>query len=55
MCKIAMKNVQKCVMLNSGDIQKAEHAIRFSKRGYRKDGQITNILLYLASKTKELL
>lgn len=55
MCKNAMKNVQKCVMLNSGDIQKPEHAIRFSKRGYRKDGQITNILLYLASKTKELL
>ena len=55
MCKNAMKNVQKCVMLNSGDIQKPEHAIRFSKRGYRKEGQITNIPLYLASKTKELL
>lgn len=37
------------------EIQKPEHAIRFSKRGYRKDGQITNIPLYLASKTKELL
>ena len=41
--------------VNSCDIQKPEHAIRFSKRGYRKDGQITNIPLYLASKTKELL
>ena len=46
---------EKRVMLNSGDIQNPEHAIRFSKRGYRKDGQITNIPLYLASKTKELL
>lgn len=37
----------------------AEHqpecAIRFSKRGYRKDGYITNIPLYLAAKTKELI
>jgi hypothetical protein len=32
-----------------------EYALRFSKRGYRKDGVITNIPLYLASKTKELL
>jgi predicted AAA+ superfamily ATPase len=32
-----------------------EHAIRFSKRGYRKDGAITNIPLYLAGKTKQLL
>ena len=32
-----------------------EHALRFSKRGYRKDGAITNIPLYLARKTKELL
>ena len=32
-----------------------QHAIRFSKRGYRKDGEITNIPLYLARKTKELL
>ena len=32
-----------------------EHAICFSKRGYRKDGEITNIPLYLADKTKELL
>ncbi len=31
------------------------HAIRFSKRGYRKDGMITNVPLYLASKLKELL
>lgn len=37
------------------EAQKPEHAIRFSKRGYRKDGQITNIPLYLVSKTKELL
>lgn len=37
----------------------AEHnprqAIRFSKRGYRTDGSTTNISLYLARKTKELL
>ena len=32
-----------------------EYALRFSKRGYRKDGEITNIPLYLARKTKELL
>ncbi len=31
------------------------HAIRYSKRGYRKDGAITNVPLYLARKTKELL
>ena len=31
------------------------HAIRFSKRGYRTDGLITNIPLYLADRTKELL
>ena len=32
-----------------------EYAQRFSKRGYRKDGCITNLPLYLARKTKELL
>ena len=32
-----------------------EHALRYSKRGYRKDGEITNLPLYLAGKTKELL
>lgn len=31
------------------------HAIRFSKRGYLKNGLITNIPLYLVRKTKELL
>ena len=31
------------------------YALRFSKRGYRKDGENTNIPLYLARKTKELL
>lgn len=30
-------------------------AIRYSKRGYRKDGLITNLPLYLAGKTKDLL
>ncbi len=30
-------------------------AIRFSRRGYRRDGAITNLPLYLAGKTKELL
>ena len=34
---------------------KPGHAIRFSKRGYRKDGYITNLPLYLARKTKEFL
>ena len=32
-----------------------EYAVRFSKRGYRKDGYITNMPLYLARKMKELL
>lgn len=32
-----------------------KHALRFSKRGYRKDGAITNMPLYLARKAKELL
>jgi predicted AAA+ superfamily ATPase len=32
-----------------------KYAIRFSKLGYRKDGYITNLPLYLACKTKELL
>ena len=32
-----------------------EYALRFSKRGYRKDGYITNLPLYLTRKTKELL
>lgn len=32
-----------------------EYALRFSKRGYRKDGSITNLPLYLARKTRELV
>ena len=32
-----------------------QYAVRFSKMGYRKDGNITNIPLYLVAKTKELL
>ena len=32
-----------------------QYAVRFSKIGYRKDGNITNIPLYLVGKTKELL
>lgn len=32
-----------------------KYAIRYSKRGYRKDGVITNIPLYLTRKTKDLL
>ncbi len=31
------------------------YALRYSKRGYRKDGYITNLPLYLARKTKELV
>lgn len=34
---------------------KPEYAIRYSKRGYRKDGSFTNLPLYLVRKTKELL
>lgn len=33
----------------------SQHAIRYSKRGYRKDGYITNMPLYLVRKTRELL
>ncbi len=32
-----------------------QYAVRYSKMGYRKDGNITNIPLYLVGKTKELL
>ena len=32
-----------------------QYAVRFSKIGYRKDGNITNIPLYLVGKSKELL
>lgn len=32
-----------------------EHALRFSTRGYLKNGAITNLPLYLAGKVKELL
>lgn len=32
-----------------------QYAVRFSKMGYRKDGNITNIPLYLVGKIKELL
>lgn len=32
-----------------------EYAVRFSRRGWRKDGAITNLPLYLAGKTRELL
>lgn len=32
-----------------------KYALRFSKRGYKKDGSFTNLPLYLACKTKELL
>ncbi len=34
---------------------KPENAIRFSKMGYRRDGDFTNIPLYLARKTMDLL
>ena len=37
------------------ELIKPVHAIRFSKMGYRKDGLITNIPLYLINKTKELI
>ena len=35
--------------------RKPAHAIRYSQRGYLKNGLITNIPLYLARKTKDLL
>lgn len=35
--------------------KKPSHALRFSKRSLRKDGDVTNIPLYLAGKTRELL
>lgn len=35
--------------------KKPEHAIRFSKRGYLKNGLITNMPLYLARKMRDLL
>lgn len=34
---------------------KPKYSIRYSKRGYRKDGNIINIPLYLVGKTKELI
>lgn len=34
---------------------KPEHALRYSKRGYRKDGDFINLPLYLAGKTKDLI
>ena len=34
---------------------KPKNAVRFSKRGYRKDGDFANIPLYLARKVKDLL
>ncbi len=34
---------------------KPKHAIRFSKRNYRKDGDFINIPLYLVRKTKDLI
>lgn len=32
-----------------------KYALRFSKRGYKRDGNVTNLPLYLAGKTRELL
>lgn len=32
-----------------------KHALRFSKHSYRKDGDFTNMPLYLAQKTRDLL
>ena len=34
---------------------KPKYALRFSKRGYRKDGRIINIPLYLVGKIREIL
>lgn len=35
--------------------RRPEYALRFSKQGYRRDGGITNLPLYLARKTRDLL
>ncbi len=35
--------------------RKPEYAVRFSKRGYRKDGYITNLPPYLARRMRELI
>ena len=35
--------------------RRPEHALRYSKRGYKKDGYITNLPLYLVGKTREML
>lgn len=35
--------------------RRPEYALRFSKRGYRRDGGITKLPLYLARKTRDLL
>lgn len=44
-----------CLQQLRGPFNIAEHAPRFSKRGYRKDGSITNLPSCLARKTGELL
>lgn len=35
--------------------KESKTALRFSKRGYRKDGNVTNVPLYLARKIRELM
>ena len=55
MCANSHFSLRKCANKRYIAEHHPEHAIRFSKRGYRKDGKITNIPLYLADKTKELL
>lgn len=37
------------------NVKNPENAIRFSKRGYRKDGNFTNVPLYLTCKIKDLI
>lgn len=37
------------------DTHAPQHALRFSRRGYRRDGAVTNVPLYLAGKTRILL
>jgi len=61
MCKIPLVKVEKMCYISAPTFQKyvnehlLEHAVRFSKRGYRKDGYITNMPMYLVRRMNDLL
>ena len=52
---VARKDPKKIGQIQRELVQIYEHAIRFSKMGYVKNGMITNIPLYLARKLPSLL